>query len=103
MFFVFLTGAIGLLFISSAVTMSVPFCMGKIIDIIYTSSQDTTQMVETLSYVCKILCGVFLLGGAANFGRVYLIQVSGKKQTLLLPLKYFLLPVYMEKTLIAPL
>jgi len=74
-----LAGAIGLLFISSAVTMSVPFCMGKIIDIIYTSSQDTTQMVETLSYVCKILCGVFLLGGAANFGRVYLIQVSGQK------------------------
>jgi len=74
-----LAGAIGLLFISSAVTMSVPFCMGKIIDIIYSSSQDTTQMVETLSYVCKILCGVFLLGGAANFGRVYLIQVSGQK------------------------
>ena len=41
-------------------------------------------MVETLSFVCKILCGVFLVGGAANFGRVYLIQVSGKKQTLLL-------------------
>lgn len=60
--------------------MSVPFCMGKIIDIIYTSSQDTSQMVETLSYVCKILCGVFLLGGAANFGRVYLIQVSGEKE-----------------------
>ena len=71
-------GAIGLLFISSAVTMSVPFCMGKIIDIIYTSSQDTTQMVETLSFVCKVLCGVFLLGGAANFGRVYLIQTSGE-------------------------
>lgn len=68
--------------------MSVPFCMGKIIDIIYTSSQDTTQMVETLSYVCKILCGVFLLGGAANFGRVYLIQVSGEKNNfvVLLPL-----------------
>lgn len=74
-----LAGAIGLLFISSAVTMSVPFCMGKIIDIIYSTSQDTTQMVETLSYVCKILCGVFVSGGAANFGRVYLIQVSGQK------------------------
>lgn len=74
-----LAGAIGLLFISSAVTMSVPFCMGKIIDIIYSTSQDTTQMVETLSYVCKILCGVFVLGGTANFGRVYLIQVSGQK------------------------
>ena len=77
MSFLLSLGAIGLLFISSAVTMSVPFCMGKIIDIIYSSSQDTTQMVETLSYVCKILCGVFLLGGTANFGRVYLIQVSG--------------------------
>ena len=64
--------------------MSVPFCMGKIIDIIYNSSQDTAQMVETLSYVCKILCGVFLVGGAANFGRVYLIQISGEKRTSLL-------------------
>lgn len=78
-FFFFLLGAIGLLFISSAVTMSVPFCMGKIIDIIYTSSQNPAQMVDTLTYVCKILCGVFLLGGTANFGRVYLIQISGKK------------------------
>ena len=60
--------------------MSVPFCMGKIIDIIYSTSQDTRQMVETLSYVCKILCGVFVLGGAANFGRVYLIQVSGEER-----------------------
>lgn len=74
-----IAGAVGLLFLSSAVTMSVPFCMGKIIDIIYTSSQDPAQMVETLSYVCKILCGVFLVGGAANFGRVYLIQTSGQK------------------------
>lgn len=74
-----LAGAIGLLFVSSAITMSVPFCMGKIIDIIYTSNQDPTQMVNTLSYVSKILCGVFLLGGAANFGRVYLIQISGQK------------------------
>lgn len=74
-----LAGAIGLLFISSAVTMSVPFCMGKIIDIIYTSSQNPAQMVDTLTYVCKILCGVFLLGGTANFGRVYLIQISGQK------------------------
>ena len=77
-FFLSSIGAMGLLFISSAVTMSVPFCMGKIIDIIYTSSQNPTQMVDTLSYVCKILCGIFLLGGAANFGRVYLIQISGK-------------------------
>ena len=72
-------GAIGLLLVSSAINMSVPFCAGKIIDIIYTSSQDPSQMLSTLSYVSKILCGVCLLGGAANSGRVYLIQISGKK------------------------
>ena len=71
-------GAIGLLVVSSAITMFVPFSMGKIIDIIYVSSEDPSQMVNTLSYVSKILCGL-LLGGAASFGRVYLIQISGKK------------------------
>lgn len=75
--------------------MSVPFCMGKIIDIIYTSSQDPTQMVETLSYVCKILCGVFLMGGAANFGRVYLIQTSGKNtHTLYFTMSWSLYTIY---------
>ena len=64
--------------------MSVPFCMGKIIDIIYTTSQDTSHMVASLSTVCKVLSGVFLVGGAANFGRVYLIQISGKKNMKLL-------------------
>lgn len=57
--------------------MAVPFCMGKIIDLIYSSSNDASQMMATLSSVSKYLCGIFLLGGAANFGRVYLIQISG--------------------------
>lgn len=73
-----LAGAVSLLLISSAVTMSVPFCMGKIIDIIYTASSNPEQMMQTLSNICKILIGVFLVGGSANFGRVYLIQVSGQ-------------------------
>ena len=95
-FFFFLLGAIGLLFISSAVTMSVPFCMGKIIDIIYTSSQNPAQMVDTLTYVCKILCGVFLLGGTANSGRVYLIQISGKKLKVFSASVFWPLSVYIK-------
>ncbi|XP_074617350.1 ATP-binding cassette sub-family B member 10, mitochondrial-like isoform X2 [Acropora palmata] len=74
-----LAGAMGLLLVSSAITMFAPFSMGKIIDFIYVSSENPSQMVNTLSYVCKILCGVYLLGGAASFGRVYLIHISGQK------------------------
>ena len=58
--------------------MAVPFCMGKVIDLIYSSSNDTVQMMETLSSLGKYLCGIFILGGMANFGRVYLIQISGE-------------------------
>ena len=72
-----LTGAVVLLFISSGVTMAVPFCVGKIIDIIYTDGQSNLQMMEKLNGFSKILCGVFLLGGLANVARVYLIYTSG--------------------------
>lgn len=71
-------GAVGLLFISSGVTMAVPFCMGKVIDIIYTTT-DQQQLIERLNTVCLILVTVFVIGGLANFGRVYLMQVSGQR------------------------
>ncbi|KAK7488683.1 hypothetical protein BaRGS_00020136 [Batillaria attramentaria] len=71
-------GAVSLLVISSGVTMAVPFCMGKVIDIIYTAV-DHDQLVERLNYVCKILVVVFIVGGLANFGRVYLMQIAGQR------------------------
>ncbi|EDO39130.1 predicted protein [Nematostella vectensis] len=74
-----IAAAIGLLLVSSTVTMAVPFSIGKIIDIIYTASEDPERMMNLLKTICQVLCGVFLLGGAANFGRVYLIQVSGQR------------------------
>lgn len=72
----YLTGAVGLLFISSTVTLSVPFCVGYVIDIINTAAKEG-QMRQKLNTICTVLCGVFLVGGLANFGRVYLMQVSG--------------------------
>ena len=63
-------------FISSAVTMTVPFGLGKVIDVIYTA--DTKKMKENLNKLCVILMGVFLVGGLCNFGRVYLMSISGK-------------------------
>lgn len=64
-----------LLFVSSAVTMSVPLCVGKIIDIMIASDN---EMKSNLITICKILVAVFAIGAAANFGRVYLMNISCK-------------------------
>ena len=72
-----LTGAVVLLFVSSGITMAVPFCMGKIIDLIYTDSQTHDAMMQKLTAFSKLLCGVFLIGAVANTLRVYLIYTSG--------------------------
>ncbi len=70
-------GAVGLLLISSAVTMAVPFGIGKVIDII-NSDNSGQEMKNRLKQFCSILVGIFLVGAVANFGRVYLMKVSGK-------------------------
>uniref|UniRef100_A0A668ABF9 ATP-binding cassette sub-family B member 10, mitochondrial n=1 Tax=Myripristis murdjan TaxID=586833 RepID=A0A668ABF9_9TELE len=72
----FLT-AVGFLTFSSAVTMSAPFFLGKVIDIIYNTGTDTETMATSLTSLCIMLTGVFLCGGAANAARVYLMQISG--------------------------
>ncbi|KAK8733377.1 hypothetical protein OTU49_006610 [Cherax quadricarinatus] len=71
--------AIGLLTISSTITMAVPFALGHVIDIIYTT--DALVMKQNLQRICVALCGVFLTGAAANFGRVYLMNVAGQRIT----------------------
>lgn len=70
--------AVGFLTISSAVTMSAPFFLGKVIDTIYGSEIDTDTMTASLTSLCIMLTGVFLCGSAANAARVYLMQVSGE-------------------------
>jgi len=71
-----LVAAVGLLFISSAVTMAVPFGIGRVIDIIYTTAKDG-HMVERLTQFCQFLLVIFVTGAVANFGRIYLMQTSG--------------------------
>ncbi|XP_030271251.1 ATP-binding cassette sub-family B member 10, mitochondrial [Sparus aurata] len=74
-----LAAAVGFLTVSSAVTMSAPFLLGKVIDTIYTTGTDTETMAASLTSLCIMLTGVFLVGGAANAARVYLMQSSGQK------------------------
>ncbi|XP_043820321.1 ATP-binding cassette sub-family B member 10, mitochondrial [Dromiciops gliroides] len=72
-----LTAAVGFLTVSSVVTMSAPFFLGKIIDVIYTNPAG--DYVNNLTHLCALLSGVFLCGAAANAVRVYLMQTSGQR------------------------
>ncbi|XP_023932001.1 ATP-binding cassette sub-family B member 10, mitochondrial-like isoform X2 [Lingula anatina] len=73
-----LAGAIGLLLVSSAVTMSIPFCIGRVIDTV-SSLNSEGEMTDQLTNIAIFLTGLFLVGAVANFGRVYLIQISGQR------------------------
>ena len=91
--FFFTLGAIGLLFVSSGVTMAVPFALGKVIDVIYGLDQmknvkgnnecakqaDTSK--KNLDKLCKALMVVFVIGGLANFGRVYYMRIAAQNIT----------------------
>ncbi|XP_048736201.2 ATP-binding cassette sub-family B member 10, mitochondrial-like [Ostrea edulis] len=69
-----LVGAVGLLLISSGISMSIPFCIGKVIDTIYSDSEN---MTATLTYICQVLICVFVIGAIANIGRIYIMNNSG--------------------------
>ncbi|KYN35223.1 ATP-binding cassette sub-family B member 10, mitochondrial [Trachymyrmex septentrionalis] len=71
--------AIALLLVSSSVTMAVPFCFGKVIDVVNTVEQ--TGMKENLNQLTLALFVVFLIGGMSNFGRVYLMSTAGHRIT----------------------
>lgn len=85
--------AIGLLFVSSGVTMAVPFALGKVIDVIYGLDQmknvkennESAKQADTskknLDKLCKALMVVFVIGGLANFGRVYYMRIAAQNIT----------------------
>ncbi|KAK7794387.1 hypothetical protein R5R35_011668 [Gryllus longicercus] len=76
-----LVGALGFLVVSSAVTMAVPFCVGRLIDIIYAPGNERTEAKQRLHQMCILMAGVFLVGAICNGGRVYLINMAGQRIT----------------------
>ncbi|XP_038617312.1 ATP-binding cassette sub-family B member 10, mitochondrial [Tachyglossus aculeatus] len=72
-----LTAAVGFLTVSSVITMSAPFFLGRIIDVIYSSP--TEDYAQNLGHLCAALSGVFLCGAVANGIRVYLMQTAGQR------------------------
>lgn len=73
--------AIAFLIVSSGVTMAVPFCFGKVIDVIGAAKEENENMKENLNRLTLVLLVVFLIGGLSNFRRVYLMSVAGHRIT----------------------
>ncbi|XP_043660297.1 ATP-binding cassette sub-family B member 10, mitochondrial [Drosophila teissieri] len=67
-----LTAGIGCLIVSSAITMSVPLFLGKVIDVVFNKSGMDSAAMAKLGEYSVLLFGIFVLGGCANFARVHL-------------------------------
>ena len=63
-----ISAAVGLLFVSSGVTMAVPFALGRVIDTIYSMDQvkdnkdKKGQFEKNLKSLCAALTGIFIIG-----------------------------------------
>jgi len=68
------------LLISSAVSLSVPFSIGKILDIA-TKPEGSKEMLFGLdmSTFYLVLIGVLTTGAAANFGRIIILRIVGER------------------------
>ena len=68
------------LIISSSISMSIPFSIGKILDIATKSEQGTDQLFGLdLSTFYLALGGVLTLGAAANYGRIIILRIVGER------------------------
>ena len=75
-----LGAAFVLLLISSAVTMSIPFSVGRIMDLSTKGPIDEVQIFGlTLRQFFFALAAVLTVGATANFGRIILLRIVGER------------------------
>lgn len=68
------------LLISSSISMSIPFSIGKILDIATNSDEGTDQLFGLdLPTFYLALGGVLTLGAAANYGRIIILRIVGER------------------------
>ncbi|KAI0733760.1 P-loop containing nucleoside triphosphate hydrolase protein [Fomitopsis betulina] len=70
--------SIGLLVVSSAVSMSIPFTVGRLIDF-FTSPTPQVPLGLSLGQASSLLFLMFTVGAAANAGRAMLMRISGQR------------------------
>ncbi|XP_068141126.1 ATP-binding cassette sub-family B member 10, mitochondrial isoform X1 [Drosophila tropicalis] len=71
-----LTLGIACLVVSSAITMSVPFFLGKVVDVVFNKAGLDSAVMDKLRDYSLALFGIFIIGGIANFARVYLFGTA---------------------------
>lgn len=73
--------AIVCLLISSSISMSVPFAIGKVIDAATKDTGETSNVLFGLSLPTfySVLGGILVVGAAANFGRVTTLRIVGER------------------------
>ncbi len=75
-----LAAAFVLLLVSSAVTMSIPFSVGRIMDLSTKGPIDEVQIFGlTLRQFFFALAAVLTVGAGANFGRIILLRIVGER------------------------
>ncbi|KAI0016719.1 ATP-dependent permease MDL1 [Xylariomycetidae sp. FL0641] len=75
-----LAGAIVLLLSSSAITLAVPWTVGKVMDLASSTSFEDTRIFGLTLYQFFPAFALFLtLGAAANFGRIVLLRIIGER------------------------
>ncbi|KAI9852757.1 MAG: ATP-binding cassette permease mdl1 [Thelocarpon superellum] len=67
------------LLMSSSISMSIPFSIGKILDIATNASQSDTLFGLELSHFYIALGGVLTVGAAANYGRIIILRIVGER------------------------
>lgn len=73
--------AISLLFISSAVTLTLPMTIGKILDVSTSTIPAEEKLVFGLQlpYFYTAVASLFVIGALANFGRVVMLRIIGER------------------------
>ncbi|KAL2888181.1 ATP-dependent permease MDL1 [Ceratocystis lukuohia] len=75
-----LIAACGLLVVSSSVTMSLPWVIGRLLDIMNNANPDEVRILGlTLNYFFIALASVFTLGALSNLGRIILLRIVGER------------------------
>ena len=68
------------LLISSSISMSIPFSIGKILDIATKSDSETDQLFGLdLPTFYLALGGILTVGAAANYGRIIILRIVGER------------------------
>ncbi|KAI9754866.1 MAG: multidrug-resistance transporter mdr2, partial [Chaenotheca gracillima] len=71
--------AFSFLLVSSAISMSIPFSIGKIMDMATSTDAGSRLFGLELTHFYMALGGVLVVGAAANYGRIIILRIVGER------------------------